>query len=180
MARARDPRVAATVLLASSPLRPALSVVLRIFLRHPLALLRSQVLGDMEAGRPAFASYFFSPDLEPSRRARYLRELSGESARAVREVFQREMPPAPDLAARPVLVVAGRDDWSIPMRDHEHLARSFRAPLEVCPGAHDLMLDTAWRASAEAIHGWLLRVLQAGRGPEPRPAARGDGPLPGR
>ena len=155
MARARLSRVVATVLLASSPLRPAPSVLFRLLLARPVAVLRSQLLGDTKAGRRAFTTFFFPPDLDPALRARYVAELSGESARAVREVFSRDLPPRPDLATRPVLVVAGRDDWSIPLHDHRRLAEHFGAPLEISPGAHDLMLDPRWHHSAAVIERWL-------------------------
>lgn len=160
MARARYQDVAGAVLLASSPLRPSLSVVLRMLLRHPVAFVRSQAFGDMEAGRRAFISFFFSPDLDQALKQRYIAELSSESGRAVKEVFSRQRPETPDLKEGPVLVVAGRDDWSIPIRDHEDLARHFNAPLEVCPGAHDLMLDPQWRASARTIEAWLSATFR--------------------
>lgn len=159
MARARHGDVAGAVLLASSPLRPAPSVVLRILLRHPLATIRSQLFGDTEAGKRAFISFFFSPDLDPTLKRQYVGELSGESHRALTEVFSRPPPETPDLAARPVLVVAGRDDWSIPPRDHAQLAQAFAAPLEICPGAHDLMLDPQWQASARTIDRWLMATF---------------------
>ncbi len=161
MARARAHTVAGTVLLASSPLRPATAVVLRLLARHPLAFLRSQIFGDMNAGRRVFATFFHGPDLAPELKARYLKELSGESGRAAREVFSRRMPETAsgDLKTRPVLVVAGHDDWSIPLRDHQQLARALEAPLAICPGAHDLMLDPAWEVAARAIHGWLMDIF---------------------
>jgi pimeloyl-ACP methyl ester carboxylesterase len=155
MARARYREIVGAVFLASSPLRPDPLVVLRMFFRHPVALIRNQVFGDMEAGREAFTSFFFSPDLDPALKRKYVAELSGESYRAVKEVFSRSRPEVPDLKSRPVLVVAGDDDWSIPMKDNEKLARTFNAPLVVCPGAHDLMLDPNWQISANSIANWL-------------------------
>lgn len=160
MARAQDRRVIATVLLASSPLRPALRVIAKIFVSEPVAFLRSQLFGDVRSGQRSFATFFFSPSLDPGLKARYVAGLSGESPRALREVFSREAPETPDLSARPVLVIAGRDDWSIPIQDHQRLAEWFSAHIEICPGSHDLMLDPEWQASAQAIDVWLREVTK--------------------
>jgi pimeloyl-ACP methyl ester carboxylesterase len=54
-----------------------------------------------------------------------------------------------------MLVIAGRDDWSIPLTDHETLARAYGGELVVCPGGHDLMLSVRWAETAEAIRNWL-------------------------
>ena len=71
------------------------------------------------------------------------------------QLFARQLPQTPDLETRPVLVVAGRDDWSIPMQNNEWLARTFEAPLKVVPGAHNVMVDPSWEASAVVINDWL-------------------------
>lgn len=159
MARAQRQNVVASVLLASSPLRPALPVVLRMLALHPVAFVRSQLFGDTEAGRSAFTSFFFAPDLDPALRARYTEDLSGESDRALKDVFSRDPPPRSDRAAGPALVVAGRDDWSIPLRDQRQLAEHLGASFEICSGAHDLMLDPHWMQSATAIDSWLRSLI---------------------
>lgn len=164
MVRARNPSVAGAVLYASSPLRPALSVVFRILKARPLDFLRGQMLGDTIAGRRAFTTFFFPPDLPAPLRAQYVAELTEESPRALKEVFARKPPETPDTDIRPVLVVAGEHDWSIPMRDHRKLAKAFDADLTVCPGAHDMMLDPRWEASARAILDWLETHI-GGRAP---------------
>ena len=75
----------------------------------------------------------------------------------MRDLFKRA-PPSPDPNdRRPMLVIAGRDDWSIPLRDHEELARAFNGDLEICPGGHDLMLSVRWEDTAGAIQTWLDR-----------------------
>lgn len=155
MVRARNRDAVGTVLYASSPLRPALSVVFRILRTRPVDFLRGQVLGDTVAGRRAFTTFFFPPDLPAALRAQYVAELTEESPRALKEVFSRMPPETPETDTRPVLVIAGEHDWSIPMRDHRRLAEAFDAELKVCPGAHDMMLDPRWEGSARAIFGWL-------------------------
>ena len=155
MVRIRRKDAVGAVLYASSPMRPALSVVARILKQRPVDFLRGQVLGDTVAGRRAFTTFFFPPDLPAALRAQYVAELTDESPRALKEVFSRKPPQTPDLETRPVLVIGGEHDWSIPMRDNRRLAKTFRAELKACPGAHDMMLDPRWEASAMAIDAWL-------------------------
>lgn len=159
MARARFEDVKGAVLLASSPLRPSPLILARIFWNAPLATWRYVRKGDMVAGQKAFIPFFFAPELDPALRAQYVSELSEESARAVGELFSRAAPEPEDLDTRPVLVVAGRHDWSIPMRDHKFFAGLYRAPLEVCDGAHDVMLDPRWKDAAATIDAWLLKTF---------------------
>lgn len=151
MARRND--VAGAVMLAASPLRPALGVVLRILLRYPVSFVRAQLLGDAKAARRAMASFFFDDALDADTRARYIAQLTAESSTL--DLFTRQPLVVDPSERRPVLVVAGRDDWSIPRRDHEALRDAYGAELVVCPGAHDLMLSVHWKAVAEAIRQWL-------------------------
>lgn len=149
--------IAGAVMLAASPLRPALSAVLRILLRQPLSFLAAQLLGDTAALRRAMATFFFDDALDPGTRARYMAQLTAESSTL--DLFTRPPLVVDPNDLRPVLVIAGRDDWSIPMRDHLALRDAYRAELVVCPGAHDLMLSLHWQASAVAIHQWLMRTF---------------------
>jgi pimeloyl-ACP methyl ester carboxylesterase len=71
------------------------------------------------------------------------------------ELFTRAPQKRADGDHRPALVVAGSDDWSIPLPSHETLAEAFKAELKVCPGAHDLMLDPQWESNARAMEEWL-------------------------
>jgi pimeloyl-ACP methyl ester carboxylesterase len=154
-ARARDERAAGAVLLASSPLKPAPGVLFKIFLASPISFLKAQFGGDMAAMKQAFIPTFYSKALPKAQRERYIAELSDESGVALGELFSRGAPETPDTDRRPVLVVGGRDDWAIPLAEHEALASAFAAPVEICPGGHDLMLDPEWEASAQAIENWL-------------------------
>jgi pimeloyl-ACP methyl ester carboxylesterase len=143
------------VFLASSPVRPSLGVVAQAMARYPLSMLRAQMFGDMAAMRRVMQDFFLPPDMPHAERDLHLSRLDLESAKAVRQVFGRRPLKRPDGDTRPVLVVGGREDVSIPLAYHDQLARAYQAPVELCAGAHDLMLDPQWRASAEAIARWL-------------------------
>lgn len=147
--------VVGSVMVAASPLKPSPGVIWRIFAQHPIDFVRAQAFGDMKAGRRAMQSFFFDKDLAPDLRARYVQQLTAEAS--LKELFGRA-PPSPDPSdRRPMLVIAGRDDWSIPLRDHAALAKAYRAELVVCPGGHDLMLSRHWERTAEAMRAWLER-----------------------
>jgi pimeloyl-ACP methyl ester carboxylesterase len=151
-----SPRVAGAVLLCSSPLRPSLSVVARMFASAPISFVRVLAMKDETHAKHLFSTFFYRENLPISLKERYLAELTSESPRARDEVFKRA-PPLRPSPSRPILVVAGRDDWSIPMRDHRSLADTFGATLVECDGAHVIMLDVAWESAASAIHAWLKR-----------------------
>lgn len=152
--RARDD-VVGIVLLAGSPLRPAPSVIWRLFRKRPASFILGQLLKDPVRIRDAMETFFFSPDLTEEEQAAYRDRLCLESPKAMSEVFSRPPPKVREDECRPVLVVAGANDVSIPLAAHEQASRSLRATLEVCPGAHDLMLDPYWQESASAIEKWL-------------------------
>lgn len=147
--------VAGMVLLASSPLRPSARVALKLLRRHPVSLLLGQALKDPVRLRRAMTPFFLSPNLAPSLRGLYHSRLSLESPLAMEALFSRDAPTVSPGDKRPVHVIAGADDWSIPLADHEALASAYHATLETCPGWHDLMLDPDWQASAASIETWL-------------------------
>ena len=149
----------AMVLLASSPRRVSMSVLARLTMSKPAAVVLGQLLGDMERAKPAYLEFFFSPSIQAATRAHYARQLGTESARAVRELFSRSDLPVDICDRRAVLVIGGEKDWSIPLAEHQYLAETYRATLAVCPGAHDLMLDADWNVTATTIDRWLREVF---------------------
>jgi pimeloyl-ACP methyl ester carboxylesterase len=150
-----SPDVAGLVFFAASPLKPATSVVLRVLRERPVTLLLAQLTGDMARMRTAMISSFFSPDISEAELAVHVSRLNLESRRAVGGTFGRKPLYREEGDARPVLVVGGQDDWSIPLPLHDDLAARYDAPVRICPGTHDLMLDPQWQASAIAIRDWL-------------------------
>jgi len=156
----REPaRVAGMVLLASSPLRADPGVILRLLMKNPVSLILGQIAQDPKRLRKAMTPFFLSPDLPQADKERYHALLSLESPKAVAEVFSRDRPQALEGDTRPVLVVAGRDDWSIPLKAHKVFVETYGAEFAVCPGYHGLMLDPHWRTGAERIAAWLERFV---------------------
>lgn len=148
-------RVAGLALLAGSPLRPALSVVLRMFQRSPVDLVLGGLQGDPLRMRNAMAPFLLSDDLTAADRAATLDRLDLESPVAMRELFRRKPIARADGDDRPVLVVAATDDRSIPVAAHEATCRRLDGTLLRVAGPHDLMLDPGWKPGADAIEDWL-------------------------
>jgi pimeloyl-ACP methyl ester carboxylesterase len=151
----RHAAVAGMVLYACSPLRPDAGVVWRLFRQRPVSFIAGQVFGNAAAQLRACEPFLFSPAFDPQSVKSYVSRLCPEAPRAMAEVFAR----APQRRARgdmrPALVVAGQDDWSIPIESQQSLASAFGAELKVCPGAHDLMLDPQWELNARVMDEWL-------------------------
>ncbi|PCI47268.1 MAG: hypothetical protein COB49_07430 [Alphaproteobacteria bacterium] len=160
MCREVRPDVVGMVLIASSPMRISPWVLVKAILKHPIAMIGGQIFRNMEISKPAYIDFFFSKKLDPKKRERYVKELSGESFKAITELFSRQAPTIDPNDKRPSLIIAGDDDWSIPMRDHKILSRTYSAPLKVCPGVHDIMLEPEWEVTARVILEWLVASFQ--------------------
>jgi pimeloyl-ACP methyl ester carboxylesterase len=160
----RSADVAGMVLYASSPLRADPAVVRRLLRLRPFSLLAGQLLGIPSLQLRACEPFLFSDAFDRTKVAEWRARLSPESPRAMAETFSRAPQKRAEGDPRPALVIAGQDDWSIPISAHEALAADFGADLKVCPGAHDLMLDPRWEENASTIETWLqARFPSAGR-----------------
>ena len=163
--RKEPKRVVGQGLLASSPLRPDPHVVKRIARQHPISFLLGNLFSSPTLLRRAMFPFFLSDDAPAEERRWVIEQLSLESPGAMSEVFSRQAPCPRPGDERPTLVIAGREDWSIPLSAHEPLVQAYGADFRVCEGSHDLMLDSRWKDSAEALLGWLnSAAIDPGRG----------------
>ncbi|MEP6390294.1 MAG: alpha/beta hydrolase [Halioglobus sp.] len=156
MAFASNVNVKAIALLASSPTRISLQAAFGMFVRAPKATIIGMLSSDMTKLRVAMETFFFADHLEDALRDKFRSQLVSESRVAVDDVFSREPAKHPKSDDRPVLVIAGTDDWSIPLSEHRKDSETYRTPLILCKGAHDLMLDPDWSDSATTIRNWLV------------------------
>lgn len=147
--------VAGMVLFASSPLRPDPGVLLKLALRKPLSTIIGRITQDPERLRQVMSSFFWSPDISKDVQRRHFERLSLESRQAIAQVFERQAPEPVEGDERPVLVIAGREDWSIPLKQHKIFVDTYRADYEVCNGHHGMMIDPEWEDSAARILRWL-------------------------
>lgn len=157
----RVPGIAGMVCYANSPLKPDSAVIMRLMRLRPFSLLAGQFLNIASLQLRATEPILFSPAFDSSKVEAWRKKLCLESPKALSELFTRAPQAKRPEDHRPVLVLAGSDDWSISMASHEALALAFRADMKVCPGAHDLMLDPQWEVNATAMHQWLQQKFDA-------------------
>jgi len=151
-------RAPAAVLLASAPPRGLIPATVRVFLRHPLIVLKVSLKLSMFpiVGTPLLArEALFSVDLpEETVRACFSR-LQDESFRTYVDMLGLNLP-RPKRVQTPVLVLGAADDNLISAREVEATARAYGTQAEFFPSmAHDMMLEAGWQAVADRALAWL-------------------------
>jgi alpha-beta hydrolase superfamily lysophospholipase len=148
------------VLLGPVPTAGALGATLRFGARHPLVLLRANLvrrLGPV-VGTPALArEMLFSPRTPQSIVDDTFARLQDESYYAYLDmIFSR---PRPKRITVPVHVLAGDQDGILTVREQRATARRYRTSLQVFEEAgHNLMSEPGWERVAERIDT-LVRAL---------------------
>lgn len=149
----------AAVLAASAPPFGQWGTLSRTIRRHPGLMLRTVLHGKFapDLSQPDLTRrFFFSPDMAEHRVRRYASFLQPESDRALLECMFRA--PRRRYRATPILVLAAANDAVFTPRETAATARKYGADWQLIPDlAHDLMLDTRWRAAADALLQWLAQ-----------------------
>ena len=147
------------VLAASAPPRGSWGTLSRALRHHPVVMLRTLLRGKLgpDFSVPELArSWFFSPDLPEKLVVRYALRLQQESDRALIDCLF--CGPARARRSIPMLVLAAEHDFVFSARATAATARAYGAEWQLIPNlAHDVMLDTGWRAAADAVRLWLER-----------------------
>jgi pimeloyl-ACP methyl ester carboxylesterase len=151
--------VRGAVLAASAPPHGSWGTLGRAFRHHPGLMLKALLRGKLgpDFTEPAVArSWFFSADLPQELVVQYAGRFQQESDRALIECLVRR-----SVSARrsvPMLVLAAQHDFVFSPRETVATARAYGADWQLIPHlAHDVMLDTRWRAAADAVRVWLTR-----------------------
>lgn len=142
------------VLLAPTPPRGFLLLLLIAAARHPVLFARMVHQRSLAPVRHLFEAFFFRPDIEPEARAAFVERLQSESFAAVWDIaiFDRIRLGA---AKAPALVVGGLPDVSLPRGLNARLARVLGAEFVEVDAAHDIMLDRNWEDAARSIATWI-------------------------
>jgi pimeloyl-ACP methyl ester carboxylesterase len=156
---------AGAVLMASIPPAGGLPAVLRFALRHPLVLLKANLLlslGSFTSPASLVREMFFSPGTPQQIVDDCMGQLQNDSYRMfLRVLWQRFRPPRVPL---PVLVLGAEKDGFFTPGEVEKTARAYGTEAQIFPGmGHNLMLDSGWQAVADRVDGWA-REVEAGRG----------------
>lgn len=152
-------RFPAAVLLASIPGRYPPSVIARNTMRHPLAMARSSIRGDLKplVETPELARSTLFTEATPAETvARSHARLTGAWPGLFREMV-RTAPPRP-LPGTPTLVLAPSHDRNFTVAMQRRLSARLGADFAELEGSgHDAPLDTCWRETARLTLDWLER-----------------------
>ena len=145
--------VAGAVLLASVPKAGALGTTLRFGARHPLVLLKANLvrrLGPV-VGTPALArEMLFTVDTPQSIVDATVARLQDESYYAYLDMILSR--PRPRRVKTPVLVLAGGRDRIFNVREETATARAYGTTVEVFDTmGHNLMGDVGWERVADRV-----------------------------
>ena len=148
---------AGAVLLAPPPRRGPLAAVGRLTARHPLAMLKVNLLWSL---RPLVATdalvreMLYRPDTPAELVSRTGAKLQDESYPAFLDILWRW--PRPARVRAPVAVFGAELDSIITVKEIEGLAAAYGTRAEIFAGiGHNLMLDEGWQAVAERVHSWV-------------------------
>jgi pimeloyl-ACP methyl ester carboxylesterase len=148
----------AAVLMASTPPSGILRSSMRVWRRHPLTVMRANVVGrshdafnSPQAAREYFYSSYTSDDVVRSGAAR----VEPESIRAVffNQVFGL---PAVDRITTPLLVLGADDDGLISTAEVRSTAHAYGTEAVLFPRmGHNMMVEPDWRDVADHVIRWL-------------------------
>lgn len=148
----------AGVLLASTPTRGIFPSAVRVWLRHPLIAMRTNIFGgpqDLFNTPPLARDFLFSPQTPQPIVDAGAAAAVPESVRAV-FTDQAFRLPRPRRVSTPLLVLGAEHDGLISNNEVRATARAYRTEGEIFPGmGHMMMLEPGWADVAERILGWL-------------------------
>lgn len=159
------------VLMASFPPRGTVAAVARLAVRHPIELLKVNLLLRL---RPFIASsnlvreLFFAPDTPQEIVDGCFELLQDESYLAFLDTMM--VLPRPRRIRAPVLVLGAECDAFFTADETRSIARAYRTEVETFARmGHDMMLDKDWHKVADRVDSWIRDTMsrgQEGSGPQ--------------
>ncbi|HEX8367468.1 MAG TPA: alpha/beta fold hydrolase [Pyrinomonadaceae bacterium] len=152
----------AGILFAPSPSEGMFRSGLKIQLRNPRLMIKTTLKQDYSVmfSTPKLAKKFlFSADADDEKIAKYVARFGKESYRAALEMIYNL--PKPQKIKTPLLVIGAENDALIAPKKIEKTARVLNADCRIFPAmAHDLMLESNWRAVADFMIDWLAKKIR--------------------
>jgi pimeloyl-ACP methyl ester carboxylesterase len=148
----------AGVLLASIPTVGIIGMLLRMLRRHPASTLRA--LATLNTwyfvSTPALAKdYFFSDDYPDDKFLAYYAHIQTESFRMALEAAFLNLP-RPKKIKIPLLVLGAENDRVFTVAEQRKTARAYKTEALIYHDmAHDMMLESGWKAVADQILNWI-------------------------
>jgi alpha-beta hydrolase superfamily lysophospholipase len=151
------------VLMASIPTGGTIGAVARWGARHPLVMLRANLLLSLKplVGTSALVrEMLFTADTPQPVVDACLARLQDESYLAFLDMLVFALP-RPRRVHAPVLVLGAERDAIITPEEVHRTARAYGTSAEVFPGmGHDMMLETGWERVADRVDAWACEPVQ--------------------
>ncbi len=151
------------VLMASLPTRGTLAAIARLGVRHPLVLLKVNLLWSLRPfiATPALVRELFFTERTPREVVDECdARLQDESYLALIDTIWKW--PRPRRVHAPVLVLAAEDDGFFTVAEMRRTARAYSTEAEVVPRmGHDMMLDKNWREVADRVDAFAQAHREA-------------------
>ncbi|HEY0048467.1 MAG TPA: alpha/beta fold hydrolase [Pyrinomonadaceae bacterium] len=152
----------AGILFAPSPSEGMFRSGFGLQLRNPWLMTKVNFKQDyaLMFSTPKLAKKFlFSANADDRKIAGYAARFGKESYRAALEMIYNL--PKPRKIKTPLLVIGAENDALIAPKKIEKTARAFNADCRIFPAmAHDLMLESGWRAVADFMIDWLEKKIR--------------------
>lgn len=153
------------VLLAPLPRRGTAAVVARLAVRHPAAMLATNLslrLRPFVATPALVRELFFTPDTPQELVNDTFGRLQDESWPAFLDTLV--VWPRPRRVQVPILVTGAEHDGFFTVGELRRSAAAYRTEAEIVAGmGHDLMLDQGWPQVADRIDTWVRETATRGR-----------------
>ncbi len=162
-------KISATVLLSCSAFS-LFKTVLRIshittpsFVKNlfsKVLLLKSTHKLAMIADAQTLKRAFFSEGFSDNEAKQHYQHIQGESLLAILGlIFFKKI--SPKAITVPIATMVGSEDRVVKPSEVQKSAHYLNAEyFSIAGNAHDLMLDTQWRESAQCITGWIYQLFQ--------------------
>ncbi len=147
------------VLIASFPHTGATGLMLRVFCRHPIKMLRALIALNLALPSADIAGELFFSDPPPVDLETYYREQCVPDSMKMGTNMMFRVRLYPEKVTTPALVMAGDRDATYSIKEQQGLAKVLGAEFMVLPNqAHNAMLETGWQQTADNIHNWILKT----------------------
>jgi pimeloyl-ACP methyl ester carboxylesterase len=152
----------AAILFAPSPSEGMFWSGLKLQMQHPWLFTKIALKQDYAVmfSTPSLAKKFlFSADANDRKVAEYAGNFGSESYLAALEMIYNL--PKPQKIKAPLLVLGAANDALIAPKKIEKTAHAFNADCKIFPDtAHDMMLESGWRAVADFMIEWLEKKIR--------------------